>query len=863
VSWYTIITGFVCGFFLLSGFLSLVLTVRNIERLLNCAFFGFSLLITGALIFEALGLFSVTLEDMLLYDRLVTAFIVLSGVPFIILIAELTEYRPRAVMWSLSSLLGVLMVLNWVLPNGLTWSEIRGIKPLQLAWGEQVLWFDADTGVFHLVAIAVMIAVFIFALRAVMHQRRHGDAALARQHILMISLGLLGVFSELVLLEITGVITGFIDVIGFVAFVFIIGHRNFYKLLRSVDLIRESDERFALLTDVAFEGIGLSRKGTILDVNQQLADMLGYTRQEMIGQPALEFVAPQSREQVEEYQHAEKELPYEHLAIRKDGSIFPVEVRVRSISHKQQPIRVTIIRDISEHKETEEQNILLAQTLKSVQDCISITDSEDRIIFVNDAFQTVYGYREEDIIGKPVSILRPDGLSSEQTQGIFPSTREGGWHGEIVNRRKDGSVFSVELWTSVVRDRNGNPMAYVGVARDISDRRLAESSLIAEKERAERSEKLKDAFIANISHEVRTPLNIILGYTGLIQELLNEKADAEEIGYFDSVRRGAHRLQRTVDMILSISRLQVGDFTISPAKIDLSTMLHEIVEDYHPTAEEQGLDISFIDEAPGSTVVADEYCTTQSVQNLLDNAVKYTEHGGVTVTLRRTQDGSILIEVKDTGIGISAEYLPRVFDPYTQEESGYSRSFEGIGLGLSLVKKYTELIGATLQIQSKKALGTTVTMSFPLREDADAEDGAAGPSTGHTAAAEKEAVLPTLLVVEDDMLTVQYMRTLLRKDFQMFSAVSGKEAWEVIEKEHIDLVLMDLSLSGDTSGLELTRQFRSDSRFASLPIVAITAHAMTYDRDRCLEAGCDAFLLKPAVREDLMEIIGNLLDRKS
>lgn len=859
MSWYTIISGFVSGFFLLSGFMSLVLALRKIERRLNYAFSLFALLITGALIIEALAFFSVSLDDMMMYDRVVTALVVLSGIPFIVLIAELTGYRPRPVMYGLSGLLSLLFVLNWILPLGVTWSEVRGIKPLHLAWGEEVLWFDADTGVTHLLAMVIMVAVFIFAVRAVLHQRSHGDAHLARQHMLLITVGLLGLFIEMVLLELTGVITGFIDVIGFVAFIIIIGHRNFYKLLRSVDLIKESDERFALLTDVAFEGIGFSSEGVIIDVNQQLEGMLGYTREEMIGQPALHFVAPQSRQLVEEHLLANNELPYEHLARRKDGSIFPVEVRVRSISHKKRAIRVTIIRDMTEYRETAEQNILLAQTLKSVQDCISITDAEDRIIFVNDAFLTVYGYQENEIIGKPVSVLRPEGIDPEQTQGIFPSTREGGWHGEILNRRKNGSEFAVELWTSVVRDDKGDPMAYVGVARDISDRRLAETSLIAEKERAERSEKLKDAFIANISHEVRTPLNIILGYTGLIQELLNEKADADEISYFDSVRRGAHRLQRTVDMILSISRLQVGDFTISPSELNLSTMLAEIVEDYNPTAGEQGLDIVFQNEAPDSIVVADEYCAAQSVQNLLDNAVKYTEHGSVTVTLRRAKDGGVQIEVKDTGIGISQEYLPRVFDPYTQEESGYSRSFEGIGLGLSLVKKYTELIGAQLHIQSRKGLGTTVTMSFPHPEIVATTSRPDGSADGVSAQTQKDNELPTLLVVEDDMLTVQYMRTLLRKDFQMHSASSGKEAWQVMDAERIDLVLMDLSLSGDTSGLELTRQFRSDERFAKLPIVAITAHAMTYDRDRCLEAGCDAFLLKPAVRDDLMQIINGLL----
>ena len=357
---------------------------------------------------------------------------------------------------------------------------------------------------------------------------------------------------------------------------------------------------------------------------------------------------------------------------------------------------------------------------------------------------------------------------------------------------------------------------------------------------------------------MRTPLNIILGYTGLIGEVLRDRGDEIEQGYYESVHRGAQRLQRTVDMILSISRLQVGDIRLEERPLELPQLLQNIVDDYRPLAEESGLSLAFEREVGDVTVVADEYCLLQTMQNLLDNAVKYTQQGGVTVHLSRDGDGTVRIAVRDTGIGISEEYLPQLFEPYTQEESGYSRSFEGIGLGMSLVKKYTELLHATLDIQSVKNEGTTVSLLFAAPSGADAGGDALSTDTGD----DDEPVLPAILLVEDERLTVEYMSTLLRNHARIHTAESGTEAWEVLRSKHIDLVFMDISLAGEKSGLDITREIRADAELSALPVVAVTAHGFAHDRTRCLQAGCDAYLLKPVGQDDLLTTIADLLHKR-
>ncbi|MDT8325011.1 MAG: PAS domain S-box protein [Bacteroidota bacterium] len=857
MSLYTFLSGCIIGLLLLSAVFSLFVASRDLERRLNIWFVFFAVAISGAVLHGLLITQATDLRVLLFHERMVNTALVLSGAAFIFLVSALTGYHARIFNAGMLVLFLVALVANWMLPYGLTWGTVRGMETQQLFWGETVMGLDAVTGKGNILAVAILLGLILYTIRAIVYQVQKGQRTYARLLLAASVVGLFGILLDALLNEFNAIALGVVDDVGIFAFIVLIGHRNLAMLLRSNDLLRESEERFSMLTDAAFEGIVFTEKAVVLDINRQLAEMLGYTVEEVIGKPVMHFVAPESQRRVREQMEAVHEPVYEHLAMRKDGSAFPVEVRVKNIAYRDRTVRVTAIRDITERRRAEEENTLLAQTLKSVRDCISITDSEDRIMFINDAFLATYGYAEDEVLGRHVSVLRPANVAPEKTQGIFPSTREGGWHGEVLNRRKDGTEFPVELWTSVVRDQSGKPVAYVGVARDISDRKFAEQAIIAEKERAERSDRLKDAFIANISHEVRTPLNIILGYTGLIGEKMEGRADEEERGYYQSVQRGAQRLQRTVDMILSISRLQVGDIHLEPKEIDLAALLHDIIGDYRAMAEDKSLSLTLAIDTAETRVHADEYCIAQTVQNLIDNAIKYTQRGGVTLCLARTAEGHVRIEVRDTGIGISEEYLPLLFEPYTQEESGYTRSFEGIGLGMSLVKKYAELIGAGLSISSEKNRGTTVAVTFGVMDRDIVAEPVLAADGGEDA--EAQDALPTVLLVEDERLTVEYMSTLLRNHVQLRFAESAAEAWAVLEREHVDLVFMDISLSGEQSGLDITREIRADSRLATLPVVAVTAHGFAHDRTRCLDAGCDAYLLKPVGQEDLLDTIRALV----
>ncbi|MFZ1728954.1 MAG: PAS domain S-box protein [Bacteroidota bacterium] len=863
MSVYTFLSGVLCGFFLLTSFFSLFLYFRRIESKLNISYFFLALFLNTAL---TLGLATDFIGDVtqsIYYDKLVNSFLTLAGIAFLFMISYMTGYKSRRFLTALVVGLGIFLGLNWILPYGVTWELVTGTAARESILQESRYVLVGQTGAMNIASMLVIVGIAAYAVAAIRFQLLHGDRIYARRLLIVAFIALTGVLLDIILLEFQMKTIGLIDDAGFLGLALLVGHRNILNLIRTNNIIRENEERLAQLTEAAFEGIAFSENGRIVDVNHQLASMLGYNPEEMIGRPVIDFVDSASVSTVLEREQRSLDESYEHLARHKDGHAIPVEVNVKNAVLRDRVIRVSAIRDLSERMKSEAQNTLLAKTIKSVRDCISVTDLENRLLFVNDAFLQAYGYTEAEVLGRPMSMFRSKEevrVSEADIRLIVQDEEE--WYGELLNKRKDGSVFPIELWATSVKDTDGNTVAYVGVARDISERKRDELALVSAKERAERSDRLKDAFIANISHEVRTPLNIIVGYTGLISECMVSKASDEEMQYFDSVQRGAQRLMRTVDMILSISRLEVGDFELQVRPLNLADVVQQMVDDYSSASQAKNITLSFTNEMNNAEILADEYCIVQSLHNLMDNALKYTEKGSIKVRVFRGESGKICMSISDTGVGISPEYLDSVFQPYTQEDTGYSRSYDGIGLGLSLVKRYAELNKASVELESAKGSGTTVTMSFP------ATPGAAEilmpdspPERVEESASEPETKMHqpiSLLLVEDDSLTVEFMRTILSRQFTVHTSASAEEAVVMLGQHKIDLILMDISLSGEKNGIELTMELKASPEWAHIPIVAATAHAFPEDRQHCLDAGCDEYISKPIRKDQLIAIIDRL-----
>lgn len=256
-------------------------------------------------------------------------------------------------------------------------------------------------------------------------------------------------------------------------------------------------------------------------------------------------------------------------------------------------------------------------------------------------------------------------------------------------------------------------------------RKQDEEELIASREHAVQAEAIKNAFIANISHEVRTPLNIILGYLALVAELSHQSEDDELREFIEAINEASIRLIRTVDSILNISRFQSNDIAINNVPIRLDKLLGECGERFRRPAETKGLAMSFANTAGAIELLGDRHFLTEAIEHLLDNAVKFTTSGSVTIQLDRGADTEPVLSIEDTGIGISEAFLEKIFDPYLQEDMGFNRMYEGIGLGMTLVKLYLEAHGALIGIQSTKGEGTRVEVRFSAWANRDGRPGSA------------------------------------------------------------------------------------------------------------------------------------------
>ena len=249
---------------------------------------------------------------------------------------------------------------------------------------------------------------------------------------------------------------------------------------------------------------------------------------------------------------------------------------------------------------------------------------------------------------------------------------------------------------------------------DIKRREQIEEELKRAIVRVEKSEKLKTEFLAQMSHEIRTPINTILSFSNLIKDELEKYAD-EELRYgFSGMQSAGIRIIRTIDLILNMSELQTDTYEYKPKRVDIyNDVITKLKLEYGWLAEEKGLDFIISGNFENTIVYADEYAVFQIFANLIDNAIKYTNSGKIEIKFNSNETDHLKISVSDTGIGISEEFLPNLFTTFTQEEGGYTRKFEGNGLGLALIKKYCELNKAEIEVESKKHVGSTFTVLFP------------------------------------------------------------------------------------------------------------------------------------------------------
>ncbi len=374
-------------------------------------------------------------------------------------------------------------------------------------------------------------------------------------------------------------------------------------------------------------------------------------------------------------------------------------------------------RRLAEHKlrQSEEQFRLLFERAPIG---MVITTIEGKIIRSNSAFCETLGYSPDEIENKNIADITVEEYIEYDRQ-LHKALLKGNLshvYFEKELRKKDGLNIHAIVESVLTRDGSNHPHHIIQQVIDITERKKVEKELIISKEKAEESDRLKSAFLAQMSHEIRTPLNVILTATPLLAEDLSSEDEDINI-LLDSVSSAGKRLQRTIDMILNLSSVQSGNYISQFEAVNLSDDLKVLVDEMKSLAMEKNLSLSFTNHAYDPLISADKYTLNQIFQNLLGNAIKYTQTGKIEVQVSEEKPGKVIVEVKDTGIGMSDEYLKKLFTPFSQEDMGYKREFEGNGLGLALVKKYVELNNAEILVKSEKKKGTTFKVVFSKSAD--------------------------------------------------------------------------------------------------------------------------------------------------
>ena len=519
------------------------------------------------------------------------------------------------------------------------------------------------------------------------------------------------------------------------------------------------------------------------------------------------------------------------------------------------------VQDISERKKAQEEILMLAHALRSVNECVSITDMEDVILFVNDSFASTYGYTVDELIGENMSLFRSPDNSSEMVHEILPATIKGGWKGELINKRKNGSEFPVSLSTTVIQDKDGKSLGLIGVASDITERKRIEKELILAKEKAEESDRLKSAFLANMSHEIRTPMNGILGFSELLKDPdLTGEVQNMYIGIIES--SGA-RMLNIIDDLIDISKIEAGQMKVVHSATDIQKQIEYTYLLFKPEAEKKGLEMIFESDFTEEhlSIETDREKLYAILANLVKNAIKYTHHGFIAIRCRKSGK-YIEFSVKDSGIGVEKVRQKAIFDRFVQADIEDKRAYQGAGLGLSISSAYVKMLGGKIWVESNpqpkeqdkqgESNGSTFFFTIPYKK-VKIEQNLPGPKVQGEEEININKSLK-LLIVEDDEPSELLIRTALGGYCkEILIAKTGFEALEICQMHSdLDLVLMDIKIP-EMDGFETTRQVRLFNK--ELVIIAQTAYGLTGDRDKAIAAGCDDYLPKPIRKRQLLTLI--------
>jgi PAS domain S-box-containing protein len=579
--------------------------------------------------------------------------------------------------------------------------------------------------------------------------------------------------------------------------------------------------------------------GIILRVNQAELDMLGYRREEYLGHHVAEFHVDRAAldELLARLGRGESVRDVPARLRAQDGSIRDVLISSSALVEDGRFIHTRCFtQDVTERKATEQATALLGAIVDSSDDAIISKDLDGIITSWNKGAERVFGYTAGEAIGRPITMLIPAARLDEEA-AILARLRAGARveHFETIRVRKDGSPLHISLTISPVKAADGRIVGASKIARDISERRRAEEALRA-------ADRAKDEFLAMLSHELRNPLGAIASAIRVLEGVARTNATAAHAHAV--VDRQAAHLTRLVDDLLDVTRVTTGRIALDRRAVDLAAFVGRMVAAWRPPGRRVTLDTTPV------WVEADETRLEQILSNLLGNAVKFTPAGG-SVAIRVAAEGDeAVVRVEDTGIGIPAELIDRIFDLFVQGERSPDRAQGGLGIGLTLVRRLVEQHGGRITATSGGVgRGSVFTVRLPAI--------VAQAPVREPIASSAPAGRRRILVVEDNEDAREMLRIVLEGEgHTVYEAADGQAAVAQTLSLAPDVALIDIGLPG-LDGYEVARRVRAASAGTPITLVALTGYGRADDRRRAEEAGFDLHLVKPVNPVILAEVIAS------
>ncbi|GAB4297405.1 MAG: hypothetical protein Kow0098_21540 [Ignavibacteriaceae bacterium] len=483
---------------------------------------------------------------------------------------------------------------------------------------------------------------------------------------------------------------------------------------------------------------------------------------------------------------------------------------------------------------------------------VQVVNSEGKIVYVNKSFTLQWGYNIEELGEYSVfsdQELKKRGIVSEIKNAL--ENNETSTAGNFVDSFLISGQSAPPLLRTTIFPLEINHRKYIVLFHeDQTEIVLTEEEVKKARDAGKEAERLKNTFLNVLSHELRTPLNIILGYSSIIKENLKDKISSEDKIYLDNLHSGSERLFKSITQMLEFAQIEAGTYTLNIEPVNLIPLLKNSISTMEKTAIEKQLDvrINFPDE--NIFVDADLHCVENAVNNLLNNAVKFTHKGFIEIESSILKDRELAIcKIRDSGIGISAEYLDHLFQPFSQEDLNIGRNFEGNGLGLALAKRYIEKLGGSLLVDSIKGVGSTFTFTLPLSKSHSADK-----SNG----TDKESPSKRkILMLDDTGETFGLLKAFLKKDFEIVEYDLHNFKLDLVKSEDFGLLVFDVNKNFWEQGLLICRDIKRNDPF-NRPVVIISSEFLEEKIKKYYEAGAAKYLIKPFTKNELLSALSEL-----